>query len=104
MARITIKGTIDKVFASRVGFSVMESSTNKTTGMEYKTWFNVFTTEIDGNNIGDSVTVEGFASAGAFMGKDKNGDPQPKGSISVNQCTITKQHLALVPPVDDDLF
>ena len=104
MAKITIKGTIDKLFPSGVGFSVVETSTNQKTGVEYKNWFNIFTQDINGHHVGDSVLVEGLATAGAFMGKDKNGEPAPKGSISVNLATISKQHLSVVPPVDDDLF
>ena len=87
-----------------MGFSVVETSTDQKTGIDYKSWFNIFTKEIDGHHVGDLVTVDGFAKAGAFMGKNKNGEPEPKGSISVNPITISKQHLSVVPPVDDDLF
>mgnify|MGYP003625125192 CR=1 FL=1 len=104
MAKINISGTIDKVFPSGVGFSVVETQTNKTTGVEYKNWFNIFTKEIDGHNVGDSVSVEGLATAGAFMGKDKDGQPAPKGSISVNLVTVTKQAASVAPPVEDDIF
>jgi hypothetical protein len=104
MAKINITGTIDKVFPSGVGFSVLETQTNKTTGAEYKHWFNIFTKEIDGYKVGDSVSVEGLATAGAFMGKDKEGEPAPKGSISVNLPTITKQAPSVKPPVEDDVF
>tara|TARA_R110000796_G_scaffold1816_1_gene7423 strand:+ start:958 stop:1272 length:315 start_codon:yes stop_codon:yes gene_type:complete len=104
MAKITINGTIDKLFPSGVGFSVLETQTNKATGVQYKNWFNIFTKDIDGHNVGDSVSVEGLATAGAFMGKDKDGQPAPKGSISVNLPTITKQAASVAPPREDDVF
>jgi hypothetical protein len=104
MAKIVIKGTIDKVFPSRKGFSVLETTTNQKTGVEYKSWFNVFTLELDGLAIGDSVTVDGFASAGAYMGKDRSGEPEPKASISVSLPTVLKHQMAVAPTVDPDLF
>jgi hypothetical protein len=104
MAKINITGTIHKVFPSGVGFSVMETQTNKTTGAEYKHFFNIFTKEVDGHHVGDSVSVEGLATAGAFMGTNKDGQPEPKGSISVNLVTVTKQAASVAPPVEDDIF
>jgi hypothetical protein len=104
MATINISGTIHKVFPSGVGFSVVETQTNKTTGAEYKHWFNIFTKEIDGHNVGDSVAVQGEATSGAYMGTNKDGQPEPKGSISVNFVTIAKQAASVAPPVEDDIF
>jgi hypothetical protein len=104
MASINISGIIHKVFPSGVGFSVMETQTNKTTGAEYKHFFNIFTKEIDGHHVGDSVSVQGEATAGAFMGTNKDGQPEPKGSISVNLPTITKRLASVAPPVEDDVF
>jgi hypothetical protein len=104
MATINISGTIHKVFPSGVGFSVVETQTNKKTGAEYKHWFNIFTKELDGHKVGDSVSVEGEATPGAFMGTNKDGQPEPKGSISVNLVTITKRLGLVAPLVDDDLF
>jgi hypothetical protein len=104
MATINISGTIHKVFPSGVGFSVVETQTNKKTGAEYRHFFNIFTKEIDGHNVGDSVSVQGEATAGAFMGTNKDGQPEPKGSISVNLATIAKQAGLLAPPIEDDIF
>jgi hypothetical protein len=104
MATINISGTIHKVFPSGVGFSVVETQTNKTTGAEYKHWFNIFTKEINGHNVGDLVSVQGEATAGAFMGTNKDGQPEPKGSISVNLVTITKQSGSAAPPAEEDIF
>jgi hypothetical protein len=104
MASINISGTIHKVFPSGVGFSVVETQTNKTTGAEYKHWFNIFTKELDGHNVGDSVSVVGEATSGAYMGTNKEGQPEPKGSIAVNFATITTQAPSVKPPVEDDVF
>jgi hypothetical protein len=104
MATINVSGLINKVFASGVGFSVVEKQTNKKTGAEYKHFFNIFTKELDGHQVGDSVSVQGDATPSAFMGTNKDGQPEPKGSISVNQVTITKQLGLAAPLVDDDIF
>lgn len=104
MATINVSGTIHKLFPSGVGFSVVEKQTNKKTGAEYKHFFNIFTKELDGHNVGDLVSVQGDATPSAFMGTSKDGQPEPKGSISVNLVTITKQAGSVAPLVDDDIF
>jgi len=105
MARISVSGTIDKVFPTGSGFSMVETTVSKKNGQTYKAWFNVFTTELAGHNVGNSVTVDGLASAGAFMGTDKEGNPAPKGSISINFATIVTKTTESAPPVqNDDIF
>ena len=102
MAKITVTGTIDKVFSSGSGFSVLEKSTNAKTGVEYRAWFNVFTDQMGAHSVGDAVSVDGFATAGAFIGTDKEGNPKAKGSIAINQPNITKQASAPAAPNSND--
>jgi len=104
MAKINVSGTIDKFFPSGKGFSVLEKNINQATGKEYKSWFNVFTTETDGLEVGDHVWVEGFASAGAYMGKDAQGNPEPRGSIGVNQPKVTKPTEFAKATKEEDIF
>jgi len=103
MAKITVTGTIDKVFQSGVGFSVVETSKNAKTGIEYKAWFNVFTDQMGAHGVGDAVVVDGFATAGAFIGTDQEGNPKARGSIAINQPNISKQALA-APNSNDEAF
>lgn len=92
MAKIEIKGTVEKFFPSGKGFSVLEVRKDQN-GKEWKSWFNVWTdsTEFE---LGSIVYVSGQPSASAYVGQDGT----PKASIGINFPKIERSSLEPVTP------
>lgn len=92
MAKIEIRGTIEKFFPSGKGFSVLEVRKDQN-GKEWKNWFNVWTdsTEFE---VGSIVYVSGIPAASAYVGSDGT----PKASIGINFPKIERSSLEPVTP------
>lgn len=81
MAKITVTGTVNKVYESGKGFTLVETTTSN--GREFKQTFNVWT---DAKHAaGTTLTVVGTASASGWLSQDGSA----KGTISINFPTIT---------------
>lgn len=94
MAKIEIKGTIEKFFPSGKGFSVLEVRKDQQ-GKEWKSWFNVWTDDTS-HPVGTIVYISGIPAASAYVGQDGT----PKASIGINFPKIEKSALEPVTPKD----
>jgi hypothetical protein len=92
MATINVTGKIGKFYDSGKGFSLVEEIQGR--DKMYKTYFNVWTTNLKGLTVGAIVNVIGNPSASGYLGQDGTA----KASIGIYQPNVSATQ------IEEDVF